>query len=566
MNKKGIIYTVTAILVGVLTGCVSDEPDMASGQTTGEGFLEASIDPLGINPTASGTRAMQAVGSDQWSYVRFDSPTDTIGFYSMMGNVASGTDAPFINEPMVWTRSVLQGNNADIDNRWRGVFSGINMDYDVSLIQTANNKVFVYFPYAIGVGSKGLVLRREAPDGSLRCVDALYIQNFVNNNEAILSGSFNHGFSELMITRGNGFDNPPEGCERITVVLNKGFSHAKVAPYEFSGHDDYWVVLTPVYNEDYYLDEQQCRRWDAWRGDDYRPDELTGAIPAYYCIVPTGLSSLNSVVDYIEIYDNLGELHKVTSFYLRSENNKSCYPGYRYQLKIVMEGLVPTVYPFGIEPWDTPTNITDQRSSGINNPAELLEFVTEYNTYIMPDGTRRPNYDESKLEKFGDKYVKDGVLTGWHFYLNNSFEVPNDYNLRILNLCDTIDGRRNALSDLKITDYSGFIGEIREGGCLMNFNLKGFTVTNNFGVSGITGGIANSITGGSITGCSIDGFINTPGRVGMIAGTMTGGSVTGCTFTGLLVGGATANKLIAIEPEGGSIENNNTTGLLFTDY
>ena len=565
MKLKRYIYIIFAVsLPMVFSSCTGEDPISEIVPAAGEGILAANIDP----DVRVETRALRAAGNDQWSYVRFNSVTDTIGFYSARGNLSGeGGNGPFTNEPMVWERSTGSG---DIDSRWRGIFRGVNMNYDVGLIQTENNKTFVYFPYSevADASEGGMELRRKAPDNSERCVDALYIQHIADTQDAVMSGSFIHGFSELMITRGYGFDAPPPGMEDIYVVLSEGFSHVQVIDYDLENHD-YWKVLLPVYKEGYKMSKEDCRRWKAWEGDSYKASELSDPVPAYYCIVPTSLSSYRSTVDYIEICDNNGTWHKITSFYLYLQNDKRVQPNQRYLLEIVLEGLVPTIYPYGILPWENVTNITDERNRGISDPTMFADFIRDYNSYINPDGTRNPNY-ESVMEQYGDKYVTDGV-TGFHFYINNNLDISmletNGVNYKINNLCDTIDGLRNTLSNIEINGDSGFIGQIREGGCLMNLNFSGLRVTNTYSGTAATGGLADIISGGLITGCNIDGDINTQGYVGMAAAQMTGGTITGCTFTGLLVGGYTFNNLFATQPTVDTWRtNNNYSGLIFTGY
>lgn len=566
MSKMKIcryIYLFFAVsLPLVLASCSGDEPMSNIVPTSGEGILTANIDP----GASVETRSMRAAGDDQWSYVRFNSITDTIGFYSARGNLSGeGGNGPFTNEPMVWERSTGSGN---VDSRWRGIFRGVNMNYDVGLIQTENNKTFVYFPYneEADASEGGMELRRKGPDGSDRCVDALYILHIVDNQDAVMSGSFIHGFSELMITRGYGFDDPPEGSEDIYVMLNEGYSHVQVGDYGYTNHPEYWKVLIPVYKEGYKMSQEECRRWKAWKGDSYKANELSDPVPAYYCILPTSLSNYRSAVDYIEICDNNGTWHKIASFYLYQQNNKNLQPSQRYRLEIVLEGLVPTIYPYGILPWENVTNITEQRNAGISNPSEFAEFVTAYNSYINPDGTRNEQYEED-MKKYGDMYVTDGKK-GFHFYINNNLDISTlgtpGVNYRINNLCDTIDGLRNTLSNIKLNNTSGFIGNMMDGSCLMNVNVTGLTIDNQSTGSN-TGGLVDMLYGGLITGCNIDGYINTPGYVGMAAAQMTGGTITGCSFTGLLVGSGTFNRMFATEPTVNTWQSNNN-GVIFTNY
>ena len=571
--KNSYCIILAFILSMALGSCVSDDPTL-NGLSQEVATFVATIDTHDTGSKQNDTRAVRTSIDDQWSYLRFDSSKDTIGFFSLKGNLA-GEDGngPFMNEPMVFTTSDYDPSQRDEQLRWRGVFSGVNMDYDLGMIQQAGNKTFVYYPYAVGAMDKGLMLRQKASDGSLRCVDALQIQSgLTGDNQPQMSGTFSHAFSELMMVRGYGFDNPkvPEGSTddpwKITVVLNKGYSHAKIELFEEavpgSNRPEYWYVYVPVYDESCGMTELECRRWEAWRGTDYKENELSKALPAYYCILPTGWSTLNSVVDYIELYDNLGVLRKVTSFYLRTTTTKNLYPTHLYRLNIVMEGLVPTIYPYTISEWDNVTNITDARPEGINSTTDFQNFVSTYNSYINTDGSRNSD-KETDLERYGTRYEKDGQVS-WHFYLNKSLDISTlaeNVNYRIFNLCDTLDGVNHFLNNLRINGNSGFIGELRSGACLMNMHFSGLSITNQPDYSGAyVGGLVNQMTGGLIYNCNVNARIASPGRsVGMGAAYMTSGQITGCTFTGVLAGGSTYNGgILATEPSGGSWQTGNS--------
>lgn len=572
INKKIYIFFAVVLSV-VLYGCVSDEP--ASGVPEGEkGILAADIDPIG-----PATRAIRAGGEDQWSYVRFSDSSDTVGFYSKKGNIASdGNDGAFINEPLVFSRAIPGAQ----DKNWRGVFTGVNMSFNPDEM-LHDNTTFLYFPYSQYMDGNGVQLRKEViVDGkrTQRCVDALYMMGTRSDNSssgALLSGSFGHAFSELMITRGYGFDEPkaPEGEDpwQIRIVLNKGYTHYHIIDNNTT-HQDYWKLILPYYNEEYGLKagltEKDCRVWEVWEGESFKPTELSEPIRAWYCILPTALSTNRSTVDYIELYDNMGNLQTVTSFSLYEENSKRLQPTQRYQLQVVMEGLVPTIYPYAISPWEDVTSVTDERSRGINDPSELSQFISIYNSYISSDGKRNPDY-ESQLVTYGDRYETDGEV-GWHFYIGQSFDLSalhsdQPINWRINNLCDTIDGMGHTLSSIRITDDSGFIGELRDKGCIMDLNVTGLTVTNSSGAQP-TGGLVDIISGGLITGCMVNGDVRSPGVVGMAAGQMTGGRITGCDFRGLLLGGSTFNRLLGRDPtlDNSAWSNNSYGNVVFANY
>lgn len=581
MTVTDKIYIALAFMTTLaLYGC-SDEAAILQEGGQSEAIFIAGVDPL-QDDADSKTRARLAQGNDYWSYTRFDSSTDTIGFYSLMGNLAvDNGNGSFINEPMVFVRS--EGNANQADRLWRGVFRGVNMDYDLGMIHTPGNKTFVYFPYSAYMEEdkgKGIWLRKKvtSSDGTIsyRCVDALYIPNIDDNNNAVMSGDFNHNFCELLITRGEGFDNPPEGCERITVVTTTPYTHVRVKDNPYTNHAD-WKMLEPYYDEENTWNwstsdkeltpYEACRRWDTWKGAPIQNDPLAQPIPTNYVIIPTALSSSRSTVEYIEICDNNGLWQKITSFALMNQTDKRANPTYRVPVEVRMEGLIPTIYPFSISEWDDPENITDERSRGINSPSEFYDFLMAYNRYIDSNRT-----NETGLENFGDRSEKDGVV-GWHFYLNQDIDMRNiqtdnvEFNYRITELADTLDGLRHSITNLRIKDASGFIEKMVDGACVTNLEISGITVTNSFGDTQTTGGFINNMEGGVISSCSVDGTITSPGLVGMAVGTMTGGSILNCSFTGMLVGKDTYDNLLASPPSGDyTLRGNNYAGLIFTSY
>lgn len=577
INK--IYIPLACLLTVAFNSCTVDEPmNMAQG-SNGEAIFVAGVGGLN-DDSESGTRAKIAQGNDYWSYTRFDNATDTIGFYSLMGNLnADGGNGSFLNEPMVFVRA--EGYESQADRLWKGVFRGVNMDYDIGMIHAEGNKTFVYFPYSefMEDKGKGLRLRKEVIYNgvkSYRCIDALYIGSIDDNTNAVMSGDFNHNFCELRITRGEGFDSPPEGCERITVVTTEPYTHVRVINNPYSNHAD-WKILEPYYDEDNTWDwstadkqltpYEACKRWDTWKGEPIQTDPLKEPVETNYVIIPTAISNSRSTVEYIEICDNNGLWHKITSFALMNGNDKRANPTYRVPVEVRMEGLIPTIYPYTISEWDDPENITDERSRGINSPSEFYDFLMAYNRYIDSNRT-----NETGLENFGDRSEKDGVV-GWHFYLNQDIDMRNiqtdnvEFNYRITELADTLDGLRHSITNLRINNDSGFIGEMTQGSCLRDLEVSGITVTNNYASTQVTGGLVDLMSGGVITGCSVDGNIRTPGIVGMAVGTMTGGSVTNCTFTGVLSGGSTYNNLFGLVPTGeSSWSGNRYSGLIFTRY
>ena len=553
MKTVGYIYKLAGLAAVLLPVACSDGfPDLAPGRAADE-ILVAGI----AGSDGAGTRVVQSYIDDYWSYTRFSDPSDVIGFYSLYGNLddASG-NGPFYNAPMAFTR----GEEGREDRYWRGVFRPLDMNCDVTLIKNDARSTFVYFPYSERMEEEGLELRRMV-DGIYRCVDALAISKIADDNEAVMSGSFNHTFSEIILIRGYGFDKPTPD-DHITVVTTEPYSHAKVVDNtnDPTVHPE-WKILKPVYNASYRLSEQECREWKAWDG------APADGLPAKYVIIPTAISGDRSTVNYVELYDNNGTLHRVTTFGLMNADSKRVSPSERYWLTIKLEGLEPTIYPFAITPWEEAASYTEQRARGINTAEEFLSFVTAYNTYN--ERGRGIGYEEG-LKNFGDRYEvseNGNVDVRWHFHINNDFDLSTltVSNLNIPVLCDTLDGRTNTLSGIRAN--KAFITELQHQGCIRNLDITGLNVT---GSTDLTGGLVNRMTGGLITGCSVDGFVNAGGAAGLAVGQFDAGTISNCSFSGLVVGASSYGEkkgLIGIGPDEllpEMIKNVNTSGLLFT--
>ena len=559
MKRVGIIdiFIVIAMTL-VLTACNDRFSDDDTRRYGRDGILAATI------AGSEGVETRVARSSvDKWSYTRFDDVSDQIGFYSLYGNL-DGPDGngPFTNEPMEYARGELTNNRPD-DRYWRGIFRPLHMNYDLALITNDVKSTFVYFPYCESMEDEGMELRVLGEDGIYRCVDALAISKIADElSGEMLSGSFNHTFSEVVIIRGYGFDNPLEGKEEIKVVTTLPYSHAEVRNNTNTGHDD-WKILKPVYHDSYKLSEQECREWVAWDGAPYEDKNTGKEYPAKYVIIPTAISGDRSTVNYVELYDNTGTLHKVTTFGLMTETNKRVSPNERYWLTVKLEGLVPTIYPFAITPWEEPANYTEQRARGINTAEEFLTFVMAYNTYNEFD---RSEADEEALKNFGDRYEVAGDVR-WHFHINNDINLSSlgFDNLVIPKLCDTLDGRTKTLYGIKFD--RAFITELQSKGCIRNLNISGLNITNTSGSA--AGGLIDRMTGGLVSGCNVDGYLNANGAAGLAVGQFTAGTISNSSFSGLVVGASSYNDggVVGEGPDGGispeMIKAVNTSGLMF---
>ena len=561
MKRVGIIYLFIGMAMAfVLAACSDRFSDDFTQRYGRDEILVATI----AGDDGVGTRVLKS-SLDHWSFTRFSETSDVIGFYSRSGNLDSPDgNGPFTNEPMEYARGEQTSSRPD-DRYWRGVFRPLHMNYDLALIKNDVQNTFVYFPYCEQMEEEGMELRILGEDGIYRCVDALTISKVSADDDAMMSGSFYHTFSELVIIRGYGFDKPKPGLEKIKVVTTLPYSHAEVQENTNKGHDD-WKILKPVYKDSYTLSEQACREWEAWEGADY-VDDSGKSHPAKYVIIPTAISTDRSTVNYVEIYDNNGTLHKVTTFGLMNDTDKRVSPNERYWLTVKLEGLVPTIYPFAITPWEKTTSHTEQRARGINTAAEFLDFVMAYNRY---NDLGRQKGDEEALKNFGDRYeVADDVR--WHFHINNDFDLSSlggVEKLLIPTLCDTLDGRTKTLSGIK--SDQAFITELQAKGCIRNLNVSGLNVTSTSG--SYAGGLIGSMTGGLVTGCNVDGYLNAKGAAGLAVGQFTAGTISNSSFSGLVVGtssfhnesydeGLVGEVTNGILPE--MIKSVNTSGLIF---
>ena len=544
-------------LISMLSAC-TDRLSDAPQDDGKKGFLVATIAGSG----SAETRA-KISSDDRWSYTRFDNPADKIGFYSLEGNLdGENGNGPFVNAPMVYTKG--EAGSRDEDRYWKSYFDfEENVHYDAGLINNSKSQTFVYYPYTPEMEDKGMVLRRKAEDGSYRCVDALAIASINISEGGSMSGTFSHTFSEIVILRGYGFDAPPKGKETIKVVTTLPYSHAQVVDNTNTGHDE-WKILKPVYDPAYTtLSEQECREWEAWDGAPYA--ENGKEIPAKYVIIPTAISGDRSTVNYVELYDNTGTLHKVTTFGLMNEKDKRVSPNDRYWLTVQLEGLVPTIFPFAITPWAEETRYTEQRARGINTAEEFMQFVLSYNSY---NGSGRSASEvEEQLKQFGDRYEKDGDVR-WHFHINHDIDLsglPVD-NLNISTLCDTLDGRTNTLYGIK--SDKAFITELQSKGCIRNLDITGLNIHTT--EDNVTGGLINQMTGGLITGCNVDGYLNVSGAAGLAVGQFDAGTISSSSFSGVVVGISSYEDkgLIGQGPTQGlspeMLKGVNTSGLIFT--
>lgn len=568
-----------------LTSCSSMEDNFQS-------TVKESL-PLKIYTEIAGkniaTRAERTNIDDHWSYVQFQEG-DEMGFFASGGNFQDN-NGPFDNEKLTYDGSKFNGDS-------EATFSPTYMNGD---------EIFMYYPYSPDITTyPGVTLRENVPDNPeepQRCMDLLTsselnITGVDNGKDLALFGNIYHAFSELIIVRGEGFDNPPTTDPKysvITAVLREPVTNALITV----SNDPSWSCsLTLEY--DGSIDETAARSWQAWKGENFRAtaqDEV--GEEAWYVVLPTVGSveknkrpGLRTTVDYIELYDNEGHLQRVSSLRLSQGNTKYLDGGWKYPMKITMNELVPTVNPYPIIPWGEDVNLTDERKRGINNITEFAEWVRDYNLYLLAPGDET---NIGNMMKYGDKYVDADNNISWHFYVLTDLDFQNyaplPYNdlegnvvtpsntVIIPKLVDILDGLSTTLVGSKFMNHKilnldkTFIGEmgtnvsLQNNGTLRNFDFVSPDVNNGLTSESPAGIITNTMDGATVDNCNISNgnLFNPNGPAGMITGTINNGVIRDCTVGGFLYSSTRYDdnvayaKLSGEVPEGDcTFEDNNT--------
>ena len=535
-------------------------------------------------------------GYDNWSYRGF-SLGDQLGFFSPHGDWEKrqdGKDDAFVNLCLEYQY------NDELKNNY---FGNPDIQFSATFIDDPS-KCFVYMPYAGERDKAEFELRRSGEgkfdDDILRCVDYLQTQNNLqisgSGNSATLTGTMAHSFSELIIMRGTGFDDPPEDRKTITVVLTDGFSHMEITvPTEEERKAGKWFCTpTLIYKEGYAIDgrpmnKDACREWVAWQGSDFKRTDLNNiGVPAWYVILPT-LADHRSTVAYIKLYDNEGQEQRVTAIKLQhhADNgaplgvDKQLYPGWRYPVEIRMDELVPTINPYPILSWNSgsdgkDTDITNERKRGITSQHDFDLWLQLYNQYIGGADNKE------QLLQYGDliHYEESDTESGrdeWHFYLLSDIDLADyEYNDSekgplIPSLKDILDGRSTTRDGREFENYTlknlktPFVGTLEAYGQLLNMDFEEPDIIRTTYVTP-AGTLANKVDGGKIDNCNItDGTLFTSGPVGMIAGEVVGGTVSNCSASGFMVGSESyVPHLFGKAPAEGSVIDGNTSKVLFS--
>lgn len=538
MRKK--ISACLSVLAAVALSLLSCQK--AEGPATvGNGAVRLIFSATLGNAAVSATRADDDLSRDDhydnWSYRHFQKD-DNLGFFSSHGDMGVGDGAgPIINWPLVCTTDDTQGPYQFESN---DLFSFTHM---------TPNEIFLYYPYREDIAEdNGMELRRltkltdNVDEKAVeRCVDFLVgkdIEASLVDQQMLLSGKMVHAFSELIIVRGKGFDNPPPGKETITVVMQKPYSHIRIN----CSPDGSWSCkpeLISVSNDEKY------RKWEAWQGTNFgiTEEDKTG-VAAWYALLPT-LEGNRTAVESIEIWDNEGQLRTVSSLKL-ADGGKSKYldPGWQYPMKISIEELVPTVNPYPIIPWNKETDgedtdLTNERKRGIHSRADFEMWQEQYALYL------KGSNNEEELFKYGDLTKDaDGNHSRWHFYILNDLDFSNypygkNGEAVIPELKDILDGASTTLENHTFLNHQlkGLKRPLVDklSGSLLNMDFIRPDIS--LDSTEPVGVLANSAEEGTIDNCLINfGTVMSAGPVGMAVGSIRGGSVTNSSFSGTVIG------------------------------
>lgn len=459
-----------------------------------------------------------------------------------------------------------------------------------------------------------------------RCVDYMYISSISLTNGA-LGGGFYHGFSEMIILRGEGFNgknkdgsviedcwyNDPETSEDakndISVVLSAGYTRLTLSLFlnndtgVYSWRPHLWFVA----GDNGFTSADEAKSWHAWRGADYidSNEGLPDPREAWYVILPTAHSYSYPIAEYIKLRDNDGTEWSVSNFELYVDPttgiaDKQMRPGKRYAVEVMMTELGATARPVEIADWiekdENPGeqdshNITDIRKVGITE-SNVDYWAGAYNKFILDHSTwdSRPSTEEqlntteyATLRNCGNYDLEKRL---WTFFITDDITLTND-NIQITDLQDEIEGASSS-ANYTITNLSyTFFDKISERGSVKNLDFNNLYVKP--GTSSYTadtyyaaGALTNLLDGGKIENCNINdgtvvGATTTDPRkhtVGMLCGSVKSGIVKGCTVTGAIIGYTfgdddyPAGLFGHVDTEGGTFVNdeNKADGLIIKSY
>lgn len=504
----------------MLAGCQNDSAPGAEGADGGPFRIIATIEG---NETV-GSRVEK---DDFGSYLsgveggRFEEGVDQIGFYSLHDEDGEGQG--YSNYPLTYS-------NGSFSSQELG-----NIEHPGNL-----GYIFAYYAYEAGNDGSDGKLGIYNADGTVKDV---LIAGSAELSSSAVTLAFEHAFSMLFIIPGDGFAEAAGSQDKITVVIRE-----KMQAAIEKNDDGISFVVGPSQDTDIPTEFVARKATDV---------DLAGQenIPVlYYVILPS-----NAEVDYIAMENDADEMQYVRPGTALPEKLAQ---GYRYPVSIRMEGTTPTLWPLTFSEWDSGEDIVLQEDAGIDTPEEFEDWLTAYNAYT---GGNTSDETLAELAQYGTRDANDE--TKWVFRLNADIVCSNLLDgavaaSLVTTLKDTFDGRNHTLSSLNLA--GGLIGTVAEGGILTGLNIEGITVTTES--TAATGALANSMTGGEITDCSVtDIRMDAKGAVGALVGDATAGTITDNRANGLLFGASSsADRVTGTEPPAGvTCSGNRCSGIIF---
>ena len=267
-HLKNIFALASGVIVvgSIFFSCSDDEDKFQSDESQ---HLSVTVTLPG---TVFGETRANLEQKDGWSVVSFEKG-DEVGLYSSAGNMKTNDgNGPFINASMSFSRSVTTSSSGS-ESGYVTNYQFDNPDLEMDRSKFKYNETTLYFPYCEDMTDKGLPLRRKKDNtGVDRCVDFLLMDHLNSSkltNEQQLSGSFNHVFSELIIVRGEGFENADN--KDITIVLSQGYSHVRLVDNKTNFNKDAWKIPELFYDPSCGMTEAECRKWQAWQAAKFQP-------------------------------------------------------------------------------------------------------------------------------------------------------------------------------------------------------------------------------------------------------------------------------------------------------
>lgn len=493
------IITAVSLLLG-FTACTSDEQLDTSSPATGK-----PVEVIASIGNAAETKATPGNG-DNISYTTF-SPGDKIGFFATGGLAAENVELTYTTTSFLSEKDELQWTDGDATS------------------------VVAYYPYA-SMKDKVNIWRDESSSGSTW--EEGFEDVLISNENSVVNGtlvnlSFHHHFAMLIIKRGNGFEEQngwSDDQKAVKVSLNKKVGHTAI-------FDETTPSLTLK------VDDTDGTQELIANPGTYTPKGISATVDCYYVLIPVGKFDDKSdcQVASITLTNKLGI--SITIPYTKTLTNN-----YKYLITAEMRDDAAIIEPEEIIRW-TDEEVPIVKPVGIEE-SSFVTWLSNYN--LLKRGTMEEQTAAKKvLVNYGT--TSDNGNT-WTFLLLEDIDAskvwPNNdgKNASVVStFTDVLDGQGHTISGIKLKesgDNAGFCGTL--SGTVKNLILKDISVN---GLAN-TGGIAGSMTDGTVHNCKIEGFSPIFGteKVGGLVGSNSGGTITKCTSSATVSGTTDVDLLV----------------------